>query len=106
MASNAMAATAATSATTSSSEPPHAHAVTPAGAPIELIDGVLIHKDRSASGEDPMSIGKEHSLVVIYEQPSPDDSYQRIAVRRAGETVALCMADGEHLEILADRILP
>ncbi|HEX2690357.1 MAG TPA: hypothetical protein VHN14_27265 [Kofleriaceae bacterium] len=53
-----------------------------------------------------MSIGKEHSLVVIYEQPSPDDSYQRIAVRRAGETVALCMADGEHLEILADRILP
>ena len=34
------------------------------GAPIELIDGVLIHKDRSASGEDPMSIGKEHSLVV------------------------------------------
>jgi len=34
------------------------------GAPIELIDGVLVHKDRSASGEDPMSIGKEHSLVV------------------------------------------
>ena len=34
------------------------------GASIELIDGVLIHKDRSASGEDPMSIGKEHRLVV------------------------------------------
>ena len=34
------------------------------GAPIELIDGVLVHKDRSASGEDPMSIGKEHRLVV------------------------------------------
>jgi hypothetical protein len=34
------------------------------GAPIELIDGVLIHKDRSASGEDPMSIGKEHRVVV------------------------------------------
>lgn len=34
------------------------------GAPIELIDGVLSHKDRSAAGEDPTSIGKEHSLVV------------------------------------------
>ena len=172
------------------------------GAPIELIDGVLIHKDRSTSGEDPMSIGKEHSLVVsllgeldadlaqrgchmrtqnplslpphdepepdgailrgrpraytdrvpgaadagsvievadsslvydrktklalyaragipqyvivnlggrcieIYEQPSPDGSYQQIAVRRAGETVALRLADGERLELLADRILP
>jgi len=172
------------------------------GAPIELIDGVLIHKDRSASGEDPMSIGKEHSLVVsllgeldadlaqrgchmrtqnplslpphdepepdgailrgrpraytdrvpgaadagsvievadsslaydrktklalyaragipqyvivnlggrcieIYEQPSLDGSYQQIAVRRAGETVALRLADDERLEILADRILP
>ena len=172
------------------------------GAPIELIDGVLIHKDRSASGEDPISIGKEHSLVVsllgeldadlaqrgchmrtqnplslpphdepepdgailrgrpraytdrvptaadtgsvievadsslaydrktklalyaragipqyvivnlsgrcieIYEQPSPDGSCQQIAVRRAGETVVLRLADGERLEILADRILP
>lgn len=34
------------------------------GAAIELIDGVLVHKDRSASGEDPMSIGKDHRLVV------------------------------------------
>ena len=34
------------------------------GASIELIDGVLVHKDRSASGEDPMSIGKDHRLVV------------------------------------------
>jgi Uma2 family endonuclease len=172
------------------------------GAPIELIDGVLIHKDRSASGEDPMSIGKAHSLVVrllgeldadlaqrgcqmrtqnplslpphdepepdgailrgrprsytdrvpgaadagsvievadsslaydrntklalyaragipqyvivnlggrcieIYEQPAPDGSYQQIAVRRAGETVALRLADGERLELLADRLLP
>jgi hypothetical protein len=33
------------------------------GAAIELIDGVLVHKDRSASGEDPMSIGKDHRLV-------------------------------------------
>jgi hypothetical protein len=172
------------------------------GAPIELIDGVLIHKDRSASGEDPMSIGKDHGLVVsllgeldvdlaqrgchmrtqnplslpphdepepdgailrgrpraytgrvpgaadagsvievsdsslaydretklalyarsgiaqyvivnlsgrcveIYEQPRPDGSYQHVAVRRAGETVELRLADGERLEILAGRILP
>ena len=172
------------------------------GAPIELIDGVLLHKDRSASGEDPMSIGKEHRLVVsllgeldaelarcgchmqtqnplslppydepepdgailrgrpraytdrvpgagdvgsvievadsslaydrktklalyacagipqyvivnlngrcieIYEQPCPDGSYQQIAVRRAGETVALRLADGERFELLAERILP
>jgi hypothetical protein len=172
------------------------------GAPIELIDGVLIHKDRSASGEDPMSIAKDHSLVVsllgeldadlaqrgyhmriqnplslppydepepdgailrgrprtytgcvpgaadavsvievadsslaydrktklalyaragiaqyvivnlkgrcveIYEQPRPDGSYQDVAVRRAGETVAFRLTDGEHFEILADRILP
>jgi hypothetical protein len=34
------------------------------GAPIELIDGVLVYKDRSASGEDPISVGQEHSLVV------------------------------------------
>jgi hypothetical protein len=34
------------------------------GAAIELIDGVLVHKDRSASGEDPVSIGKDHRLVV------------------------------------------
>jgi Uma2 family endonuclease len=34
------------------------------GAPIELIDGVLVYKDRSTSGEDHTSVGKEHSLVV------------------------------------------
>ena len=172
------------------------------GAPIELIDGVLVHKDRSASGEDPVSIGKEHSLVVsllgeldvelaqrgchmrtqnplslslhdepepdgvilrgrpraytervpgttdagavievadsslaydrkrklalyaragivqyaivnlgdhcieIFEQPCVDGSYQNVAVRRAGETVALRLPDGGSLEILADRLLP
>jgi Uma2 family endonuclease len=172
------------------------------GAPIELIDGVLIHKDRSASGEDPMSIGKEHSLVVsllgeldvelaqrgchmrtqnplslpphdepepdgailrgrpraytdrvpgaadagsvievsdsslaydrktklalyarsgivqyvivnlsgrcieIYEQPSPDGSYQQITVRRAGEAIELRLPDGERFGLGADRILP
>lgn len=34
------------------------------GEPIELIDGLLLHKDRSAKGEDPMTIGRRHNLVV------------------------------------------
>jgi hypothetical protein len=34
------------------------------GAPIELIDGVLVYKDRSGYGEDPMTIGKKHNLGV------------------------------------------
>jgi len=34
-----------------------------------------------------------------------DGSYQNIAVRHAGETVALRPADGERFEILADRTL-
>jgi hypothetical protein len=34
------------------------------GEPIEHIDGVLVYKDRSAHGEDPMTIGKRHNLVV------------------------------------------
>jgi Uma2 family endonuclease len=34
------------------------------GSPIELIDGLLVAKDRSAFGEDPMTIGKKHNLVV------------------------------------------
>lgn len=34
------------------------------GAPIELLDGVLVYKDRSARGRDPMSIGELHALVV------------------------------------------
>lgn len=34
------------------------------GEPLELIDGVLVYKDRSEQGEDPMTIGKRHNLVV------------------------------------------
>lgn len=34
------------------------------GAPYELLDGLLVIKDRSANGEDPMSIGKLHNLLV------------------------------------------
>lgn len=34
------------------------------GEPIELIDGLLVRKDRSARGADPMTIGEKHNLVV------------------------------------------
>jgi Uma2 family endonuclease len=34
------------------------------GEPIELIDGVLVRKDRSDHGEDPLTIGKRHNLAV------------------------------------------
>ena len=34
------------------------------GAPYELLDGVLVRKDRSAAGEDPMTVGHEHAWVV------------------------------------------
>jgi len=34
------------------------------GEPIELLDGVLVRKDRSAAGEDPMTVGQGHSFAV------------------------------------------
>ena len=34
------------------------------GAPIELIDGLLVHKDRSATGADPLTHNPRHSLIV------------------------------------------
>jgi Uma2 family endonuclease len=34
------------------------------GAPIELLDGFLVRKDRSAAGEKPMTVGHQHSLVL------------------------------------------
>jgi Uma2 family endonuclease len=34
------------------------------GDPIELIDGMLVYKDRSARGEDPMGIGVLHNLMI------------------------------------------
>ena len=34
------------------------------GEPIELLDGQMIPKDRSAAGEDPMSVGRRHAVVV------------------------------------------
>src|SRR5688572_28665436 len=34
------------------------------GEPYELLDGYVIRKDRSAVGEDPMTVGNEHSWAV------------------------------------------
>jgi Uma2 family endonuclease len=34
------------------------------GAPIELIDGFLVRKDRSKAGEDPMTVGFDHVWAV------------------------------------------
>ena len=34
------------------------------GEPIELIDGLLVYKDRSTTGQDPMTIGEKHNLVI------------------------------------------
>lgn len=34
------------------------------GAPVELIDGVILHKDRSAMGERPMGHGKRHAVAI------------------------------------------
>jgi len=38
--------------------------ILPEGAPLELLDGMLVAKDRSAAGGDPMTMGERHSLVV------------------------------------------
>jgi hypothetical protein len=34
------------------------------GEPYELIDGLIVRKDRSASGEDPMTVGTGHAWAV------------------------------------------
>lgn len=38
--------------------------ILPEGAPIELLDGALVYKDRSAVGGEPMTVGPSHALVV------------------------------------------
>lgn len=38
--------------------------ILPEGEPIELIDGLLVRKDRSAVGADPLTVGHAHRLVV------------------------------------------
>jgi hypothetical protein len=84
-----------------------------AGAVIEVSDSSLVY-DRTTKLALYARSGIAQYVIVnlngrcieIYEQPRPDGSYQQVAVRRAGETVDLRLADGERLEILADRILP
>jgi hypothetical protein len=34
-------------------------------AAVELIDGFIVHKDRAAAGEDPMTIGDRHRVAVL-----------------------------------------
>src|SRR4051795_12956679 len=34
------------------------------GAPIELLDGFLVRKDRAKTGEDPMTVGDDHIWAV------------------------------------------
>ena len=41
-----------------------ARGVIPEGAPYELIDGLVVRKDRSAEGEDPMTVGRGHTWAV------------------------------------------
>ncbi len=40
------------------------HGILPDGAPLELIDGVLVHKDRSARGEDPITHNPAHAVCL------------------------------------------
>ena len=37
----------------------------PADTSVELIDGFIVHKDRAAAGEDPMTIGDRHRVAVL-----------------------------------------
>lgn len=34
-------------------------------AAVELLDGVLVHKDRAKAGDDPMTIGDRHRVAVV-----------------------------------------
>ena len=38
--------------------------IVPEGSPTELLDGMVVYKDRSDSGEDPMAHGPKHRLAV------------------------------------------
>lgn len=53
------------------------------GAPIELIDGFLVRKDRSKAGEDPMTVGFDHvwavqNLIIVLAAASQHGSHLRI----------------------------
>src|SRR5690348_449745 len=38
--------------------------ILPEGEPIELLDGILVRKNRAKAGEDPMTVGFEHVWAV------------------------------------------
>jgi hypothetical protein len=38
--------------------------ILPEGEPIELLDGFLVHKDRSKAGADPMTVGHHHAWAI------------------------------------------
>jgi Uma2 family endonuclease len=42
-----------------------AAALLPDDVSVELIDGFIVHKDRAAAGEDPMTIGDRHRVVGL-----------------------------------------
>lgn len=39
--------------------------ILPEGEPYELLNGTLVRKDRSAAGEDPMTVGDDHTFAVM-----------------------------------------
>src|SRR6185437_13740671 len=41
-----------------------AEGILPEGQPFELLEGQIIRKDRSAAGEDPMTVGSAHAWVI------------------------------------------
>src|SRR5262249_37503756 len=84
-----------------------------AGSVIEVADSSLAYDRKTklalyarAGIAQYVIVNLSSRCVELYEQPCLDGSYQNVAVRRAGEMVALRLADGGYLEILADRILP
>lgn len=38
--------------------------ILPEGSSVELLDGFLVRKDRSATGDNPMTIGHEHAFII------------------------------------------
>jgi Uma2 family endonuclease len=101
------------------------------GEPIELIEGLLVYKDRSASGESPMTIGKKHNLAVkllvelnaelanhgchmqtqgpltlsLHSEPEPDGAVLRGSARDYADRLP-CAADASSVIEVADSSLP
>ena len=60
------------------------------GEPWELVDGQILYKDRSATGDDPMSVGKIHAFVIS----------------ALAELAAMFIGRGRHLRIQLPVYLP